>query len=158
MAISWDVSKDDRVPNGKIIPCMDIKLWRTGWAMTIVVGIILIQWMAMKFRYRVRRSIGHFSKHWLLDSHEYLPFNVLYPNKDMGLALSVDQFHQLADRLRKAGVQFIIEPHLRFEGQPGEQYTMFFKDPSGTSVSKHRVPILNPLTHYAPSSTLCSRQ
>jgi len=49
----------------------------------------------------------------------------------MGLALTVDQFHELADRLKKAGVEFIIEPHLRFEGAPGEQYTMFFKDPSG---------------------------
>lgn len=50
----------------------------------------------------------------------------------MGLALTVEQFHELADRVRKAGVEFIIEPHLRFEGMPGEQYTMFFKDPSGT--------------------------
>ena len=50
---------------------------------------------------------------------------------DMGLALTVEQFHELADRVRKAGVKFIIEPHLRFEGMPGEQYTMFFKDPSG---------------------------
>lgn len=57
----------------------------------------------------------------------------------MGLALTVDQFHELADRLRKAGVKFIIEPHLRFEGMPGEQYTMFFKDPSGTYV-----PLLSP--------------
>jgi extradiol dioxygenase family protein len=49
----------------------------------------------------------------------------------MGLALTVEQFHSLADRLRQAGVSFIIEPHLRFKGAPGEQYTMFFKDPSG---------------------------
>jgi uncharacterized protein len=49
----------------------------------------------------------------------------------MGLALTVEQFHTLADRLRQAGVNFIIEPHLRFKGAPGEQYTMFFKDPSG---------------------------
>ena len=49
----------------------------------------------------------------------------------MGLALTVKQFHELADRVQKAGVEFIIEPHLRFAGKPGEQYTMFFKDPSG---------------------------
>ena len=54
---------------------------------------------------------------------------------DMGLALTVEQFHELADRVRKAGVKFIIEPHLRFEGMPGEQYTMFFKDPSGKMLS-----------------------
>ena len=46
---------------------------------------------------------------------------------DTGLALIVDQFHELANRLRKAGVQFIIEPHLRFKGMPGEQYTMFLR-------------------------------
>jgi len=51
------------------------------------------------------------------------------PVPHAGLALTVEQFHALADRLRKAGVQFIIEPHLRFQGAPGEQWTMFFKDP-----------------------------
>ena len=52
----------------------------------------------------------------------------------MGLALTVEQFHELADKLKNAGVNFIIEPHLRFEGMPGEQYTMFFKDPSGENI------------------------
>ena len=56
------------------------------------------------------------------------------PVPHTGLALTVEQFHDLADRLREAGVEFIIEPHLRFEGQPGEQYTMFFKDPSGNNL------------------------
>ena len=51
-----------------------------------------------------------------------------------GVCLTVPQFHDLADRLRAAGVSFIIEPHLRFEGQPGEQHTMFFKDPSGNNL------------------------
>ena len=51
-----------------------------------------------------------------------------------GLALTVEQFHALADRLKNAGVKFIIEPHLRFQGMPGEQYTMFFKDPSGNNL------------------------
>ena len=52
------------------------------------------------------------------------------PVPHYGLALSVDQFHDLADRVSDA-VSFEIEPHVRFEGQPGEQWTMFFKDPSG---------------------------
>lgn len=53
------------------------------------------------------------------------------PIPHFGLCLSIDQFHSLANRVRKAGVEFAIEPHLRFEGQPGEQWTMFFYDPSG---------------------------
>lgn len=43
------------------------------------------------------------------------------PVPHFGLALTVEQFHDLAERVRKAGVKFIIEPHLRFEGMPGEQ-------------------------------------
>lgn len=56
------------------------------------------------------------------------------PVPHAGLALTVDEFHDLAARLREHGIKFIIEPHLRFEGQPGEQYTMFFKDPSGNNL------------------------
>ena len=41
---------------------------------------------------------------------------------------------ELADRLRSSGVQFVIEPHIRFQGEPGEQATMFFKDPSGNAL------------------------
>lgn len=43
------------------------------------------------------------------------------PVPHFGVALSVQQFHDLADRLKASGVQFIIQPHLRFQGQPGEQ-------------------------------------
>lgn len=56
------------------------------------------------------------------------------PVPHFGLALKEEQFHALADRLRKAGVKFIIEPHVRFAGQPGEQWTMFFKDPSSNNL------------------------
>jgi extradiol dioxygenase family protein len=40
----------------------------------------------------------------------------------------------MAERLRAAGVAFGIEPHVRFPGQPGEQATMFFRDPSGNAL------------------------
>jgi extradiol dioxygenase family protein len=43
------------------------------------------------------------------------------PVPHFGAALSVAQFTQLAERVRAAGVTFIIEPHIRFKGQPGEQ-------------------------------------
>ena len=46
------------------------------------------------------------------------------PVPHCGAALSVDEFHALATRLRERGVQFVIEPHLRFQGMPGEQWTM----------------------------------
>jgi extradiol dioxygenase family protein len=56
------------------------------------------------------------------------------PVPHFGLALTVEQFHELAQRLKENGIKFIIEPTLRFKGQPGEQYTMFFKDPSGNNL------------------------
>lgn len=56
------------------------------------------------------------------------------PVPHFGAALSVEQFHSLAARLQAAGVEFVIPPHLRFQGQPGEQWTMFFRDPSGNAL------------------------
>ena len=56
------------------------------------------------------------------------------PVPHFGLILTVPQFHELAERLRQAGVEFVIEPYLRFEGQPGEQWTMFLLDPAGNAM------------------------
>lgn len=53
------------------------------------------------------------------------------PVPHFGVVLSMSDWHALADLLVNYGVQFIIEPYVRFEGQPGEQATMFFLDPSG---------------------------
>jgi extradiol dioxygenase family protein len=51
-----------------------------------------------------------------------------------GLILAVDEFQQFAERLRAAGTEFVIEPYVRFQGQPGEQWTMFFLDPAGNAL------------------------
>ena len=56
------------------------------------------------------------------------------PVPHFGVVLAMDDWRALADRLQAAGVQFVIEPHIRFEGQAGEQVTMFFRDPSGTAI------------------------
>jgi len=56
------------------------------------------------------------------------------PVPHFGVCLSVEAFHAFAAALKAKAVNFIIEPHLRFEGKPGEQWTMFFKDPSGNSL------------------------
>jgi len=56
------------------------------------------------------------------------------PVPHFGVVLEWDAFHAFATRLRGAGVRFVIEPHVRFEGQPGEQVTMFFQDPSGNAL------------------------
>jgi uncharacterized protein len=56
------------------------------------------------------------------------------PVPHFGLLLQVAQFQELAARLRAAGTEFVIEPYLRFEGQPGEQWTMFLLDPAGNAL------------------------
>jgi uncharacterized protein len=56
------------------------------------------------------------------------------PVPHFGIVLTLDQFDELADRLRSAGVRFEIEPYTRFAGEPGEQRTMFFRDPSGNAI------------------------
>lgn len=56
------------------------------------------------------------------------------PVPHFGLILTVPGFHEVAERLRSAGIQFVIEPHVRFEGAPGEQWTMFLLDPAGNAI------------------------
>jgi extradiol dioxygenase family protein len=56
------------------------------------------------------------------------------PVRHFGAVLDWQAWHDLADRLRAAGVAFLIEPGIRFVGQVGEQATMFFLDPSGNAV------------------------
>ena len=56
------------------------------------------------------------------------------PVRHFGLVLPMKEWHAMADRLRAAGVKFVIEPHIRFKGLPGEQATMFFLDPSGNAL------------------------
>lgn len=56
------------------------------------------------------------------------------PVPHFGVVLDLPTWHALADRLRKAGARFVIEPHDRFVGEPGEQATMFLLDPSGNAL------------------------
>jgi extradiol dioxygenase family protein len=56
------------------------------------------------------------------------------PVPHFGLVLSIVDWEALSQRLRSAGVEFVIEPTIRFEGQPGEQATMFLLDPAGNAL------------------------
>jgi extradiol dioxygenase family protein len=56
------------------------------------------------------------------------------PVPHFGLILDVATFHDLAARLRAGGIAFVIEPYQRFAGEPGEQWTMFVRDPAGNAL------------------------
>lgn len=56
------------------------------------------------------------------------------PVPHFGVVLPLEQWRALAERLKGQNVDFVIEPHTRFAGQPGEQSTMFFLDPAGNAL------------------------
>ena len=56
------------------------------------------------------------------------------PIPHFGVILEWENFKRFSSKLKKKGVEFIIKPYIRFEGEPGEQATMFFKDPSGNAL------------------------
>ena len=56
------------------------------------------------------------------------------PVRHFGIVLPQPDWKAMAARLKQAGVRFVIEPYTRFAGQPGEQSTMFFLDPSGNAI------------------------
>ena len=56
------------------------------------------------------------------------------PIPHFGLILDLERWRNLRDRLVGAGASFVVEPRIRFEGQPGEQATMFLRDPSGNAL------------------------
>jgi extradiol dioxygenase family protein len=62
-----------------------------------------------------------------VDGHEV-------PVRHFGAIISLPEWEALATRLRAAGIKFVIEPYIRFKGEPGEQATMFFLDPSGNAL------------------------
>jgi len=56
------------------------------------------------------------------------------PVPHFGVVLTMEDWRALAAKLEAAGTEFGIAPHIRFKGRPGEQATMFFRDPSGNAL------------------------
>ncbi len=67
----------------------------------------------------------------------------LVPMPHFGVVLHLPDWQDLAKRLRAAGTEFELEPSVRFQGEPGEQWTMFFRDPSGNPIEIKGFPSLD---------------
>jgi len=67
------------------------------------------------------------------------------PVPHFGVVLDWDTWHELAERLKNHNTDFVIQPYVRFAGQPGEQATMFFLDPSGNALEFKAFKDLNQL-------------
>ena len=74
----------------------------------------------------------------LVDSMEKAETNPVdgaeVPASHFGVILTMEDWNSLSSRLKELGQEFIIEPHIRFKGEPGEQATMFFLDPCGNAI------------------------
>jgi extradiol dioxygenase family protein len=77
--------------------------------------------------YKPRAASAESAHHNPVDGHDV-------PVPHFGVVLTMEQWHDLAERLKAAGTRFIIEPYIRFAGQVGEQATMFFLDPAGNAL------------------------
>ncbi len=82
---------------------------------------------------------GHqISAHLVDDPEAAAPTNVVdgdnIPVRHFGAVLAWDAWHALRDRLQQTGVSFLVEPHIRFRGEPGEQATLFVTDPTGNAL------------------------
>ncbi len=71
---------------------------------------------------------GHISSHYNPVDGDQVPV------PHFGVVLPMDDWQQLSARLTAAGIRFVVEPHVRFAGQVGEQATLFLLDPSGNAL------------------------
>jgi uncharacterized protein len=56
------------------------------------------------------------------------------PIPHFGIVLNMEDWQHIANKLKASNINFVIEPYIRFKGQPGEQGTLFFYDPSGNAI------------------------
>ena len=81
---------------------------------------------------------GHQVVAHLVDSVDRVETNPVdgddVPASHFGVILESEQWTKLSENLRDFNIEFIIEPHTRFRGEPGEQSTMFFLDPCGNAL------------------------
>lgn len=81
---------------------------------------------------------GHQVVAHLIDKVEEVQTNSVdgddVPASHFGVILEMQQWNELSERLKELGTKFIIEPHIRFKGEAGEQATMFFLDPCGNAL------------------------
>ena len=77
--------------------------------------------------------VAHLSEHTGVASHNHVDADDV-PVPHFGIVLPMDQWRELAERLKAEGIHFVIEPKVRFAGEVGEQATMFFLDPSGNAL------------------------
>ena len=88
----------------------------------------------MDFNFRGHQIVAHLVKRMASDDPTNAVDGKQVPVRHFGLVLPMDEWQRMAERFRVAGMEFVIEPCVRFQGQPGEQATMFLMDPFGNAL------------------------
>lgn len=86
------------------------------------------------FNFHGHQIVAHLSPRNSIDTATNRVDGHGVPVPHFGLVLSMKNWEALAEKLRSVGTQFVIEPTVRFKGKPGEQATMFLRDPAGNAL------------------------
>lgn len=115
-------------------PIKDIESTREfyGGLLGCEIGRSTEKWI--DFNFFGNQLSAHVKPEELVQAHTNAVDGKNVPVRHFGALLDWDQWHGLADKLKEVGTAFIIEPYIRFEGEVGEQATMFFLDPSGNAL------------------------
>jgi len=115
------------------IPVHDLKICRRFYneVMQMKEGRSDVKWV--DFNFYGHQFVIHETGHKANSIHNHVDGHGV-PVPHFGVVLSMEVWEKLADRLRSMNIEFIIEPYVRFQGQSGEQATMFFQDPSGNAL------------------------
>lgn len=86
------------------------------------------------FNFYGHQIVAHLAPHEVGHQHTNAVDGHQIPVRHFGAILPFAEWQALAEKLKAAGIAFIIEPNIRFKGETGEQATMFFLDPSGNAL------------------------
>ncbi|MBO3117189.1 VOC family protein [Winogradskyella sp. DF17] len=116
------------------IPVDDLNACRTFYTKTLELeeGRSSDHWV--DYNFFGHQLVIHFKSKTEGDPHTNPVDGKDVPVPHFGVVLDWEEFHNFANLIRSKGIEFIIEPYIRFEGLVGEQATMFFKDPSGNAL------------------------
>ena len=88
----------------------------------------------MDFDFFGNQISAHISSGEISDSEKSKVDGKEVPLRHFGAILDLEQWIGLAEKLKVSGIEFILEPQVRFKGAVGEQHIMFFYDPSGNAI------------------------
>ena len=115
-------------------PVHDLSLAKKFYTNTLLckVGRSSDEWI--DFNLFGHQIVAHLDNSMDLESSLNIVDGKKVPVRHFGIVMKWNKWHQFVDHLKNEKVDFLIEPHIRFKGKPGEQATFFIKDPSGNAL------------------------